>query len=134
MESKKINTQISNALYACMDSADTLRLRELLHENYLDHDAQEPSRSYDEFVGLIEALHGGFSDIHHEVEIVHSIGPDLVFARWRMTARHTGEFFGAPATGRSVVLRGHDLMRVVDGRITELWHVEQLLQLMGQIQ
>jgi predicted ester cyclase len=38
-----------------------------------------------------------------------------------------------PASGRDVSFSGTDIVRVVDGRITEIRHVEQLLQLQARI-
>jgi hypothetical protein len=49
-----------------------------------------------------------------------------------MTGTQTGPWFGSPATGR-VVSSGTDIVRVVDGRMTEIRHVEQLPQLQAQI-
>jgi hypothetical protein len=50
-----------------------------------------------------------------------------------MTATHTGEAFGFPASGNPVAINGIDIMRVVDGKITEISHVEELLKLTQQI-
>lgn len=50
-----------------------------------------------------------------------------------MTATYTGEAFGYAATGNKVDINGNDIMRVVDGKITELYRVEELLKLTRQI-
>ena len=52
---------------------------------------------------------------------------------WRMTATHTGDAFGFPASGNRVDIDGQDIMRIVDGKITEIYHVEELLKLTQQI-
>lgn len=56
-----------------------------------------------------------------------------VVTQWTMTGTHTGPWFGTPASGRDVSFAGTDVVGVVDGRITEVRHVEQLLQLQAQI-
>ncbi|WP_223885138.1 ester cyclase [Nocardia colli] len=56
-----------------------------------------------------------------------------VVNHWRMTATHTGDVFGVPASGRPVSLTGTDIVRVVDGRIAEIYHVEERLQLQMQV-
>ncbi|MDQ1050004.1 ester cyclase [Streptomyces sp. V4I2] len=50
-----------------------------------------------------------------------------------MTAIHTGDAFGFAASGNSVDINGQDIMRIVDGKITEIYHVEELLKLAEQI-
>lgn len=52
---------------------------------------------------------------------------------WQMTATHTGDAFGFAASGNPVDINGQDIMRVVDGKITEIYHVEELLKLTQQI-
>jgi len=78
-------------------------------------------------------LAAGFCDRQHTLELVLPIADDRVFVRWRMTGRHTGPFLGIPATERVVDFYGHDLLRVADGQIAEVWHIEQLLQLTQQL-
>jgi ketosteroid isomerase-like protein len=50
-----------------------------------------------------------------------------------MTATHTSDAFGFAASGKPVDINGQDIMRVVDGKITEIYHVEELLKLTQQI-
>jgi SnoaL-like polyketide cyclase len=52
---------------------------------------------------------------------------------WQITAIHTGDAFGFPASGKPVAINGNDIMRVVNGKITEIYHVEELLKLTQQI-
>jgi predicted ester cyclase len=46
---------------------------------------------------------------------------------------HTGEFLGVKPTGRVVEFETVDVMRVVDGRITDHWGVANLLKMMIQL-
>ena len=50
-----------------------------------------------------------------------------------MTGTHTGDAFGFAASGNPVEINGSDIMRVVDGKITEIYHVEELLKLTQQM-
>jgi predicted ester cyclase len=50
-----------------------------------------------------------------------------------MTAVHTGDWFGVPATGREVSFTGIDLWRAENGRLVEVRHAEDLLQLQAQL-
>lgn len=58
---------------------------------------------------------------------------DLGVDFWTLRGTHHGPLFGMPASGKPVRISGIDMIRVADGRIAELWHVEEMLQLIGQI-
>ncbi|KAB2339314.1 ester cyclase [Actinomadura rudentiformis] len=45
-----------------------------------------------------------------------------------MTGTHTGDAFGHAASGNPVDINGTDIIRVVDGKITEICRVEELLK------
>jgi predicted ester cyclase len=46
---------------------------------------------------------------------------DYVGLRFRTTGTHTGPLMWIPPTGRSFVVEGVDLHRVVDGKVVESW-------------
>ena len=46
---------------------------------------------------------------------------------------HVGDFFGVPATGKSVHYEAIEMWKTKDGKIVEGWHVENLLQVLIQI-
>lgn len=48
-------------------------------------------------------------------------------------ATHTGSFMGRPPTGKSVVVNGLELFRVVDGRIVEFWRKDDDVSLLMQL-
>ena len=58
---------------------------------------------------------------------------EFVAARWRITARHTGDFAGVTADGRRVDFGGLVLYRMEDGLIAETWLQIDELGLLGQI-
>jgi predicted ester cyclase len=58
---------------------------------------------------------------------------DRVFTRIKLTGRHVGRFLGLEPTGREVVWYTHEIWRVVDGKFTERWAVDDLLSLVGQL-
>lgn len=57
----------------------------------------------------------------------------FVAARWRVEARHTGDFAGVAADGRRVEFAGLVLYRMEDGLIAETWLQIDELGLLGQI-
>jgi predicted ester cyclase len=56
-----------------------------------------------------------------------------VVDRWTFSGTHSGEFMGAPATGKRVTVSGIDIFRVADGRLAELWQSWDQLGMMQQI-
>ncbi|HVZ38314.1 MAG TPA: ester cyclase [Candidatus Kapabacteria bacterium] len=58
---------------------------------------------------------------------------DKVVDHWTMRATHAGPFMGIPATGRPVVLRGVDILRIENGQIAEFWHIEDIVGVLGQL-
>ncbi len=73
-----------------------------------------------------------FPDMQVTVEDMICAG-DKVVTRWSGTATHQGEMMGIPATGKRVTIRGIDISRIVNNRIQEAWHQEDVFGLMQQI-
>lgn len=76
-------------------------------------------------------FHAGF-DIHINVEDLVAEG-DKVVDRWTARMTHKGEFFGLPATGKLVTITGMDIARLVNGKVAEIWHLEDIMGLMQQL-
>jgi steroid delta-isomerase-like uncharacterized protein len=60
----------------------------------------------------------GFSDRKFTVKEIFADGDKLV-KYWQFTGKHTGSFFGIPATGKSVDIIGCTIAKMKDGKITE---------------
>jgi len=60
----------------------------------------------------------GFSDITFTIVDVFGKGNKLV-KHWNFKGKHTGLFFGIPATGKTVNVDGVTLVRMQDGKIAE---------------
>jgi steroid delta-isomerase-like uncharacterized protein len=60
----------------------------------------------------------GFSDRQFIVKEILAKG-DRVVKYWQFKGKHTGTFFGIPATGKTVDVIGCTIAKVVDGKITE---------------
>lgn len=127
------NVEIIKKFYQIFDNGRIQGLNQLVDSSLIDYDAQVRNKSFAELQGLITNLHQGFSGIAHELEQILIIGNDKIVVRWKMTAKHTGSFFGIPASGKMVEFNGHDIFTVKNGKITEQWHVEELLSLINQI-
>lgn len=120
---------------AAWNAGDMDVARQLLAPDLLDHDPTTfPGRQEgaDGLLQVVAMIRSGISDLHREVVV--EIGDDeMVATRFTDTGIHSGSLFGIPATGRAVTVAGINIARVREGRIAELWHVEDIAGLMAQI-
>lgn len=130
----RTNREAATHAYEIFDSGDVAAVDTLFASDLVDHNLPPGApTAIDGIRGLVSAVRDGFTGARHELLFQEETGDGWVVTHWRMTGQHTGEWFGTPASGRDVSFGGTDIMRVVDGRITEMYHVEELLQLQAQI-
>ena len=106
-----------------------------LAPDLVDHDALDFPGRVTGARGLLQVvamIRAGLPDLERRVE-VQLVDGDTVTTRFVDEATHTGELMGIPPTGRRVRVRGMNIERVRDGRIAELWHIEDMAGLMAQL-
>ncbi len=81
--------------------------------------------------GFLEAF-SGMSDVGIEIKQQIAEG-DRVMTHMLTSGRHTGDFMGVAATGRSVSLATIRIDRVINGKIAEHWSVTDMAGLMQQL-
>jgi predicted ester cyclase len=81
---------------------------------------------------LLMQVRTAFPDARFTLDDVIAEG-DRVVDRWTMEATHAGSLGGMPPTGRHVRLSGMDILRIADGQIAEVWHIEDTLGMMQQL-
>lgn len=86
----------------------------------------------DGFKRLVETWRTGFPDMHEDVLLMLGEG-DWTASWFRLRGTHLGPFYGLAATGRSVDVRGVDLLRHHDGRIVQWVYAEDALGLFSQL-
>jgi predicted ester cyclase len=126
--------EIATRVYGAFDSGDVQAIDTLFAPDLIDHNPVPGApTAIDGMRALVGAVRDGFTGARHEILYQAETSDGWVVTQWRMTGTHTGEWFGAPASGRDVSFMGTDIVRVTGGRITEIRHVEELLQLQAQI-
>lgn len=106
---------------------------EILSEDFIDH-APLPGipATRDGIKILFAAMRSAFPDL--QVKINDQIADEeKVATRKTFSGTHQGEFLGVAASGRQVKFEVIDILRLVDGRITDHWVVVNQLQLMQQL-
>lgn len=106
---------------------------ELFAESFVDHSAPPGLPANREGVKMFfGAMHAAFSGLHVTVEDQVAEG-DTVVTRKTFHGTHTGDFFGIPATGRSISFGVIDIVRFQDGIVTAHWNVVDQLGLMRRL-
>lgn len=114
--------------------ADSSTLGELFHDDYVSHTSppgMEPGPG--QAFALRGFLESAFDDIHYELIRIVEDG-DLVATHTRVSATHSGDALGFPATGKPFsVEQMHFLRFADDGKIVEHWAVRDDAGMMRQI-
>jgi predicted ester cyclase len=107
-------------------------LQDLMAPGFVDHQpapGQGPGPAgVQQFV---TALRSGVSNLQVTVEHMIAEG-DLVAAHVTFRGKHTGDLMGLPPSGKDVVMRVSDLVRIENGKAAERWGVEDMSGLMPQ--
>jgi steroid delta-isomerase-like uncharacterized protein len=124
-------------------------MRDLLDRFWNDRDLD----AADEFVaddfhghmlGLGDDLHGRneykgwagevfemFPDMELEFDPMFS-GADIVAGKWTLEGTHEGDAFGIEASGESIRMSGLFIDRIEDGKVVEMWHEGEDLEMLQQ--
>jgi len=122
-------------LFEIWNDAHYEAAEELIAEDHVDHtpmDGQPLGRAGE--IWAAQAIRAAFPDMHFTIDVVFADN-DYVTGRWTMTGTHTGTFelLGIPPTGRPVRMGGQEIFRVVDGKLAEVWHCEDVPSMLEQL-
>lgn len=119
--------------YESFRTGDTAPVEEVLAE---DWQAYPPNPGQVPGIEGLNSVLGGyrtvFPDLQVTTDAVHVSG-DYVTVRSTFTGTQEVEFLGIPATGETVEFRAVDIHHLVDGKITETWHLEDLFGVTAQL-
>lgn len=108
---------------------------EVFAEDFVDHTASGGGA----FVGGIEGLKRGyacfleaFPDLHADVEKLIAEG-DTVVAYKTLTATHSGEWLGFPASGNRVKFRIISIYKIKGNKLAEFWGLQDEAALRKQL-
>jgi steroid delta-isomerase-like uncharacterized protein len=119
--------------YQSFRTGNTTPVEAVLAEDWVSY----PSNP-DQVTGIegLNAVLGGyrtvFPDLAVRTDAVYVSG-DYVTVRSTFTGTQAVDFLGVPATGKPVEFRAVDIHHIVDGKITETWHLEDLFGVTVQL-
>ena len=85
-----------------------------------------------EMVPIFKSFYAAFPDSTHEIKDLIA-EDDKASVRFTQISRHKGEFGGIAPTGKVIEVEGHHMLKLVDGRITDVWIVEDELGMQKQL-
>lgn len=81
---------------------------------------------------IASMLRKGFPDIKFRIELQVAEG-DFVASYATVSGTHKGEAFGMPATGKHAEWAESHIVKIVNGKITEHWGVQDRLGMLRQL-
>lgn len=105
----------------------------LLSADFKRHSEGYPATGPEAYAAIVKSCHDGFPDT--KIVMVDELiaDGDRVFVRWRWTGTHTEAFRGIAPSGNAIDVLGEDVIRIQDGKITDIWPLFDPLRLMLQI-
>lgn len=128
------NTTLLVDTMKAFNAGDIDRCLAAIHPDFIINLAGAPEQliGRDTWHANLRGLLAGFPDLRMEVQDAFEQG-DKVAVRNILRGTHTGEFYGIPATGRTIEIMSNEIYRVTNGIIVEEWIVTDTASLFAQI-
>jgi steroid delta-isomerase-like uncharacterized protein len=119
--SEQIKARLRRDMDRVWNQGDLAAIDELYAADIVRHPAPPGSPAGIEGVRLtIGEFRAAVPDLQYTMEEL-TVDGDLAALRWSMTGTQEGEVLGTPATGEKMAMSGISMVRIVDGKIAELW-------------
>jgi steroid delta-isomerase-like uncharacterized protein len=129
------NKSIARRALELFSSGDLDELDQLVSEDAVDHDTQNPNAGIHGPEGAKRTAgiyRGAFSDL--KITVADQIAEgDKVVTRWTAVGTQDGDLPGLPASGRSSTVTGITIDRIEGGKIVESWGNWDTLGMMQQL-
>jgi len=130
------NKEVVRQWFAALDAQDFDVLADLMDEQFLVPariiDGADRSVGRDATFELIRGFYRSFPDYTHDIKEMIAEG-DRVAVRVVLRGSHLGEYSGVAPTGRKVSYAGTYMVTVVDGVLTEVWSLDDEINLFSQL-
>ncbi len=92
----------------------------------------EPVVGLTNLQALAQSLFDGFPDVYFTLDGI-IVQPGQIAIRAFLEGTHTGEFAGMPPTGKRMRIVDFAMYRIVDGKITDVWSLVDMLGMRQQL-
>jgi steroid delta-isomerase-like uncharacterized protein len=125
------NEQIVQQVFQAFEAADERAMREMLAPDLVAHSVPPGfSDDADGFVELAKHLKAAMPDGTLTIHDIFAAG-DKVAVRFTHAGTHQGDFFGIPASNRTVTITAIEIYRLRGGKIAEYWGEYNTFDLFG---
>lgn len=129
---KKVLLRFQHEVFNGHDwSLETLRRN--LTDDFVDHAAMEGDPPGLEGVQMRFAAWAAAFEEALEENAVMVGEQDMIAVMYTLHARHSGDFMGVPASGRTVAIPGMEVVRIRDDKIAEHWGIYDFLRTAEEI-
>ncbi len=126
------NKDFIKTWFANIDAAKFENLKNMMSNSHSFNNPMTPAPANgDTHLSMMQMMTGAFSG-GHILDVVMAEG-EWVTARGRWAGKHTGEFNGIGATGKTVEFSWMDMMQVVDGKVEIEYFEMNPMAIMQQI-
>lgn len=108
-------------------------LTEIVADGFVNHTAPAGlPKDVSGMIMLMQMIHKGFSDLRIDIDLQIAEN-DLVSTVKTIHAIHTGEIMGKAATGKAVTMHVIDMVRLKNGKYTDHWGRNNIMELIQQL-
>lgn len=118
--------------YSMFEGRSTLRPEDVCTPTYLDHMPHPGPSHLEGLRNTVNMIRGAFPDATCTPQQFFTDG-DKVIGVNMFQGTNTGPLMGGPPTGKKVVMNTIDICRVENGKVAEIWHVEDMLGMLIQL-
>lgn len=121
MFDKKTNIAAQEAFGEAVNTGELDAFDHLVDPNSVDHDPAPGQQAGPAgYKALFTDMRTAFPDLHIDVETMVADDDQVAFA-YTITGTQQGPYQGHEATGRSIQVRGVQISKFSDGKMTERW-------------
>jgi predicted ester cyclase len=129
-ENKKVVNRFNKEFLV---GGNTEVLKEIVAENFTNHTASENfSKDVNGLIQFANVFNRAFTGMQIDIHEQISEG-DLVATRKTIRAVHTGEIMGHAPTGKKVTINVIDIVRLKDGKYTDHWGRNDIMQVLQSL-
>jgi predicted ester cyclase len=130
------NKEVVRQWFAALDAQDFDALTDLMDEQFVIPtrviDGAPRAVGRDATFELIRGFYRSFPDYTHDIEELIAEG-DRVAAKVVLRGTHLSEYLGVAPTGIQVSYAGTYMMTVIDGVLTEVWSLDDVINVLSQL-
>jgi len=124
---------VENFYTKVLSGGDIDQINDLVSSGYQDHEPLPGFASnrngLKQFFSMMRIA---FPDLHNEIEFMVAEN-DKVVSYITMTGTHQGDYMGVPGSNKKFEVKVIDIIRVVNGKMTEHWGVGDWMAMMAQL-